>query len=119
MSYTEPLQHQSEDKVTFIVESSTRNRFIVRLIITAGLAVITSYFFIQSSADLNKKGTALTQESYLKDFEKYKQSLLKSGDYTNVPFSSFICLIMISFLVGSYELMVLVVGLIVGKIIKF
>jgi hypothetical protein len=118
MSSTEPLQQQSEDKVTFIVKNSTRSRFIAKLIITAGLVVITSYFFIQSSAKQYQKGRALTQESYLKDFEQYKQSLLKARDYTNIPLSSLACLIVISFLVGSYELLALVIGLMIGKIIK-
>jgi predicted PurR-regulated permease PerM len=120
MSSTDRLQHQSEEKVTFTVKSSTRSRFIAKLIITAGLVAVTTYFFTQNSAKQYEKGIALTQESYLKDFERYKQSLLRLEDYSNnLPFSSFVCFLVITSLVGSYELLAFIIGLTIGKIIKW
>jgi hypothetical protein len=113
------LHQKADDIVTFSLKRSTASRLIARLIVTMSLAAITSYLLIQSFTKQYEKGQSLTQETYLKDFEKYKQSLLTGRDYTNnIPLTSFISLMTISFLVGSYELLVLGIGLIIGKIIK-
>ncbi len=112
------VQHEANDIVTFSLKSSTISRLIARLIVTTSLVAVTSCFFVQNSTKEYEKGQSLTQEKYLKDFDRYKQNLLKSKNYTAIPIASLSSLIAISFLVGSYELLVLGIGMIIGKIIK-
>lgn len=111
------LQQETNDIVTFRLKSSTTSRLIARLIVTTSLVAVSSCFLSQTFAKEYEKGQALTQEKYLKDFDRHKQSLLRSGDY-NAPLTIFVSLILISFVFGSYELLVLGIGLIIGKIIK-
>jgi hypothetical protein len=118
MDSTESPQQQSDATVTFTVRRSTRNRFLAKLILLLGLTAFGSHFFIQNAAKEYKKGRELTQEKYLARFDEYKGSLLNLKTYTNAPFSTFVMFIVVSFLIGSYELTALIIGLIIGKLIR-
>ena len=118
MNNTDHPQKHSEERLTFIVNRSTRNRFIAKLIILLGLTAFGSHLFIQDATQTYEKGLELTQEKYLERFDEYKGKLLNSKTYTNAPFSTFVMFIVVSFLIGSYELTALIIGFIIGKIIR-
>ena len=91
---------------------------MAKLILLLGLTAFASYLFIQDAARQYEKGRGLTQEKYLEKFDEYKGYLLNSKPYTNVPFSTFVMFIFVSFLIGSYELTALMIGFIIGKLIR-
>ncbi len=65
-----------------------------------------------------EKGRELTQEKYLEGFVEYKGNLLSSKENANVPLATFIMFIVVSSLIGSYELAALIVGFMIGKLIR-
>jgi hypothetical protein len=118
MDFPEPPQQQSDEKLTFTIRRATRNRWLAKLILLLGLTAFGSHWFIQTSAQQYENGRELTKEKYLERFDEYKGKLLNSKTYTNAPFSAFVMLITVSFLIGSYELTVVIIGLIIGKLIR-
>lgn len=118
MDSTKSFQQQSEETITFTVKRSTRSRFIAKLFLILGLTSFSSYFTVQSSIQEYKKGQELTEERYLADYNEYKTELLNAKNSTNPVSSIFVMFIAISFMIGSYELMALMIGLIIEKLIR-
>ncbi|MEH2121612.1 hypothetical protein [Nostoc sp.] len=119
MNSTEPPQQRPEESVTFVISKSTRNVFIAKIVILLGLTLLAGYWFARESANKYEKGRELTQEKYLERFDEYKGALLNAKQYDDNPlFTTFIMLIVVSFLIGSYELTALIIGFIIGKVIR-
>jgi len=119
MDSKEQSQQQSEEKLTFTIRTSTKNRIMAKLIIFLFLTGCFNYFFSQQAAKEYEKGKELTVQEYLENFDEYKSDLIASKNYTNQPaLTFFVSLIVVSFLIGSYELMALIIGFIIGKLIK-
>jgi len=119
MNSKEPKEQLSEEKLTFTITKSTKNIFFAKILILLGLTIGGGYLFTQTAAQQYKKGQELTQEQYSERFYQYKGSLLINKQYYENPlFSTFVILIMVSFLIASYELTALSIGFIIGKVIK-
>jgi hypothetical protein len=108
----------SDDLYTFTIKSSAKNKILAKLIITAGLIAITTHLSLQSAICQYEEGKNLTQEEYLKDFNDHKRELLKSEFRANPVVTCLSSLIMLSLLIGSYELLSLMLAIILGKMIK-
>ena len=72
----------------------------------------------QDGARKYEKGRELTQEKYLARFDEYKGALLNAKQYDNPALATFAMFLVVSFLIGSYELTALIIGLIIGKLIR-
>lgn len=119
MDSTETPQKPPEESLTFIIRRSSRNVFLAKIIILSGLTLLGGYFFVQDGARKYERGRELTQEKYLEKFDEYKGALLNAKQYSDNPlFSTFIMLIVVSFLIGSYELTALIIGFLIGKVIR-
>lgn len=75
-------------------------------------------FFTQYETQNYEKGRELMQEKYLEGFDEYKGSLLSSKETANVPVATLVMFLMVSSLIGSYELTALLIGFIIGKLIR-
>ncbi len=82
------------------------------------LSFFGGYFFAKDGARKYEKGRELTQQEYLARFDEYKGSLLNAKQYDNPTLATFVMLIIVSFMIGYYELMALIIGLIIGKLIR-
>ena len=121
MDPTETPQKPPEECLTFFIKIpsiSRRNVFFAKMIILLGLTLLGGYFVAQDSSLQYERGRALTQEKYLERFDEYKGELLKAKETDNQLFSTFVMLIALSFLIGSYELTALIIGFLIGKVIR-
>lgn len=118
MNSTETPQQSSEESLTFIIKRSSRNVFLAKMIILLCLTLLGGYFFAQDGARKYERGRELTQEKYLERFDEYKGALLNTKQCDNPIFSTFIMFIVVSFLIGSYELTALIIGFFIGKVIR-
>lgn len=117
MNSTETPQRPPEESVTFSIKRSSKNVFFAKIAILSILTILGGHFFAQHSAQEYKKGRELTREKYLEGFDEYKGSLLNSGSYDNPLLSTLSMFLVFSFLIGSYELTVLLIGFLIGKVI--
>lgn len=118
MDSTETPQQSPEESLTFTIKRSSRNVYFAKMIIVLGLTLLGGYFFVKDGAQKYERGRELTQEKYLERFVEYKGALLKAKQYDNPILSTFVMLIVVSFLIGSYELTALIIGFIIGKVIR-
>ncbi len=118
MDSQEAPQQRSDENLSLVIKKSSRNVFIAKVIILLSLSLLGGYFFAQDGARKYEKGRKLTQEKYLEKFDDYKGTLLNAKQYDNPALATFVMLIVVSFLIGSYELMALIIGLIIGKLIR-
>jgi hypothetical protein len=118
MNSTEAPQQPPEESLAFIIKRSSRNVFFAKMIILVGLTLLGGYFLSQDGARKYERGRELTQEKYLERFDEYKGALLNAKQYENPLLSTFAMLIVLSFLIGSYELAALTLGFIIGKVIR-
>ncbi|MBK1990378.1 hypothetical protein A0J48_023115 [Sphaerospermopsis aphanizomenoides BCCUSP55] len=118
MDYTEPPQQRPEDSVTLTLKKSNRNIFIAKVLILLGLSVLGGYFLARESARKYELGRELTREKYLEEFVEYKGALLSAKRQDNPVLATLAMLIVISFLIGSYELTALIIGFMIGKFIR-
>jgi len=118
MSFIESPQQQPEEQVTFVLKRSTRNVWLAKILILLSLSFLGGYLFTQDGARKYEKGRELTEEKYQEKFNEYRATLLNAKQYDNPLFATFIMLIMVSFLIGSYELTALVIGFLIGKVIR-
>jgi hypothetical protein len=118
MDSQETPQQRSDESLSFVVKKSTKNVFIAKIIILVMLSFLGGYFFAKDGARKYEKGRELTQEKYLERFDEYKGALLNAKQYDNPALATFVMFIVVSFLIGSYELTALIVGLIIGKLIR-
>jgi predicted PurR-regulated permease PerM len=117
MAPTKFPKQSPEETLTLTVKKSTRNVFFAKMIILLGLTLFTSYFYVQDVNRKYERGHKLTKEKYLEEFDEYKGILLNYKKQLENPlFSTFIVLIMVSFLIGSHELTALGIGFIIGKL---
>lgn len=97
----------------------TRNYWIFsRLLVFVFLVFVVGGFFTHYSSDAYQKGLELTKEIYIKDFDSVKEELLSSKPYANYLYSLFITFIGMSIIVGSYELAVYGVNVILRRTLK-
>jgi len=107
------------ESFTITVSRSTRNVLLAKLIIVIGLTALFSTYFISNCAKQYEAGKQLTQETYLAHFEDRKAALLSQGQYaTNTPLVVLGCFMTVGFLIDSYELVILVLGFMVGKLVR-
>jgi hypothetical protein len=118
MDSTETPQQPPEESLTFIIKRSSKNVFFAKMIILLGLTLLGGYFFTQDSARKYERGRELTQEKYLERFDEYKGALLNAKQYDNQLLYTFVMFIVVSFLIGSYELTALIIGFLIGKVIR-
>ena len=118
MESNEIPQRPSKESVTFRINKSSRNVIIAKIFILVGLTLVGSHFFAQNAAQQYKQGRELTQEEYIERFDEYKGRLLNAKQYDNPLVAGFAMLMVLSFLIGSYELTALLIGFLIGKVIK-
>jgi hypothetical protein len=118
MNSTEPPQPSSPETVTFTIRRSSRNVFFAKILILLGLILVSGQFYAHDNAKKYQKGRELTKEKHLADFEERRSSLLNFKQYESPIVATFIMLIYISILIGGYELLALVIGLMIGKVIR-
>jgi hypothetical protein len=118
MDSTETPQQPPEESLTLIIKRSSRNIFFAKTILLLGLTLLGGYSFAKDNARQYERGRELTQEKYLEGFNKYKNSLLDAQKYDNPVLATFLMLIVVSFLICSYELTALIIGFMIGKLIR-
>lgn len=118
MDFNQVPPQKQEDNFTLTVKKSSRNVLFAKVLILLALSITGGYFFAKNGAQRYEKGRELTQEQYLEGFDEYKGALLNAKQFDNLPFSIFVMLMVMSFLIGSYELTALIIGFMIGKVIK-
>ncbi|UJB73228.1 hypothetical protein HRE53_31490 (plasmid) [Acaryochloris sp. 'Moss Beach'] len=119
MASTETPQPSSGDSVTFVIRKSGRNVFIAKMIILVGFSLLTGHLYTQDGIQSYERGRELTQEQYLEGYEEYKGKLLQEGGQKSNPiFSTFVAFIGFTILIFSYELTAIMIGFLIGKVIK-
>ena len=118
MDSTETSQQHPEESVAFVIKRSSRNVFLAKMITLLGLTLLGGYFFAQDGARKHERGRELTQEKYLEKFDEYKGVLLDAKKYDDPLLSTLSMFLAVSFLIGSYELTVLIIGFLIGKVIR-
>jgi hypothetical protein len=116
MDSTEPQQNPDE-RITFTIRRSTKSKVLAKLILLVGMTAFGSYWIIQRSAQNYERGRNLTKASYEAGFDRYKRNLLNER-LNNKPLASLSVLMMVSFFFGSYELAALLLGLMIGKLVR-
>lgn len=105
------------DKQTLIkIPTSIKNTLIGKIFLVALSAGLLGYWFSIDSAAQFEKGKQLTLEQYTANFDQYKAKLLSPGRIP-VPLGIFAMLIVLAVFFGLYELLGLLLGLAIGKII--
>ena len=118
MNSSDLSQQNLDSNITINIKDLVRNRLIAKIIVTSSLAIILGLSYTKSSQEKYEIGVQLTPEKHQKNFEKHKISLMSEYAPRNPVQSIFLTLIIISFLIGSYELVSLAISLIIGKILK-
>jgi hypothetical protein len=118
MNSPEPNQQLSDKSITIDIKSSFRNQLVARTVLVILFSGALGIFYAQDATEKYQKGTELTQEKYVKNFDRYKSSLMSGNAPTHPVAAIFICLIMMSFLIGSYELAALAISLIIAKVFR-
>ncbi len=118
MNSPELNQQSSDNNITIGIKSSVRNQLIARTIIVIILSSALGIFFAKDANEKYQKGSELTQEKYLKNFDRYKNSLMSGNAPTHPAMAILVSLMMISFLIGSYELAALAISLMIRKVFK-
>lgn len=118
MNSAEKNQTGSEESVTFSIKRSSRNAFLAKVIILLSLSLLGGHFLAQHNFQQYEQGRALTQEKYMEGYDQYQSKLLSAKQYDNPLMTTFVMLMVLSFFIGSYELTALIVGLLIGKVIR-
>jgi hypothetical protein len=118
MDSKETPQQPPEESLTFTIKSSRRNVFFAKVIMFLILTLAGGYFYGQEAAREYERGRELTREKYLEKYDEYKGELLSFKDTSNPIVSTFTILLVLSFLIGSYELTALAISFIIGKVIR-
>jgi hypothetical protein len=110
---------QNEETVTITIKKLARNALLAKFIVVIGLTALFSHYWIKEASQDYEEGKKLTPQIYIEKYEEQKGKLLQSGRYAeNQPLTITAAFIVIAILVGSYEVMVLVIGLLIGKLIR-
>lgn len=110
---------QNEETITITMKKLARNALLAKLIVVIGLTALFSHYWIKEASRDYEEGKKLTPQIYLEKYEEQKGKLLQSGRYAqNQAITITAAFIVMAILVGSYELMVLVIGLLIGKLIR-
>jgi hypothetical protein len=91
---------------------------MARTILIILLSIVLGIFYAKTATENYQKGSQLTQGKYLENFDRYKSSLIAGNPPQHPAAAIFVSLIVISFLIGSYELASLAISLAIGKILK-
>jgi hypothetical protein len=118
MNSPEPPQQRPEESLTLIIKKPTRNIFFAKILILLGLSLGFGYWFARDSSQRYETGRELTQEKYLERFDEYKGNLISRRQQENPVLSTLVMFITMSFLIGSYELTALMIGLMIEKMIR-
>lgn len=117
MDSTNLPQPPTDEHVTVVLKKPTRNKVIAKVLILIVLSGVGGYVFARDGAQKYEKGRELTREKYLERYEQYKGTLLNAKQYDNLPLATVCMLMVVAFLFGSYELIALMIGFIIGKLI--
>ncbi|HLO84298.1 MAG TPA: hypothetical protein VK203_04680 [Nostocaceae cyanobacterium] len=104
-----------EQNIIIKIPKSTRNSLITRFIVTLICGGILAYFYTVTSQAQLDKAEKLTKEEYIENFPAYKAKLRDTFPPSVAPIMG---LLAACILIGPYELMVFLVGLLLGKILK-
>jgi hypothetical protein len=91
---------------------------LAKLVLLLGLSCFGGYLFTQEASRQYEKGLQLTEAAYQQEFQQYKSALLNRQRYDNLPFSVFVMLMVFAFWIGSYELLAILIGFLIGKVIR-
>lgn len=116
MNSPELNQQPLDENITTSIKHPVRNQLIARAILIVLLSSALGIFYAKDANEKYQKGSQLTQEKYLKNFDRYKSSLTTNLAPKHPGAAIFVSLIMMSFLIGSYELAALAISLIIGKV---
>jgi hypothetical protein len=118
MTFPDSSQQHSEESTTIKIGKLIKNRIIAKSILAIALATALGIFYAKDATSKYEKGQQLTQEKYIKDFDRYKNSLMNGNAPQHPAASIFVSLMLMSFLIGSYELAALAISLIIGKVLR-
>jgi hypothetical protein len=119
MNSPETTSTSQEEHITIVLKRSTRNVLLTKLITAIALTAFFSSYFISLSAKQYEEGKNLTVETYAEKFEQHKVNLMSANRYaSNIPLAVVASFITICFLVGSYELITLLIGFLIGKLTR-
>ncbi len=118
MNSSDLSQQNLDSSITIKIKNLSRNKLIAKIILASSFAVILGLFYNKNSQEKYEVGLQLTPAKHQKNYEKYKISLMSEYAPRNPATSIFIMLIIMSFLIGSYELAALAISLIIGKVFK-
>ncbi len=118
MSVPKLSQQPSDENNTIKIGNSIKNQIIAKSILAIAFAIAIGIFYAKDATSKYEKGQQLTQEKYLKNFDLYKGSLMNGNAPQHPAAAIFVSLMMMSFLIGSYELAALAISLIIGKVLK-
>jgi hypothetical protein len=98
------------------IPTSTKNKLIGKILVILISGGLFGYWYSVDSAAQFAKGKQLTLEQYTANFDQYKAKLLSSRPVAP-PLGILAMLIVLAVFFGLYELLSLLLGLTIGKII--
>ncbi|MGF1493875.1 MAG: hypothetical protein ACFBSC_15765 [Microcoleaceae cyanobacterium] len=111
------MENSSPDSLKITVPRFSRNTFIAKLSLVLIFSGVFGYYFQRQALINVERGQQLTRESYLEEFDQYRRELLNNETYVNNPALGYIAmLIVLAVLIGSYELLSILLSLLIGKL---
>jgi len=102
--------------VTINIPTSTRNKTLGKILFIVLISGGFGYYFTIYAAAKYQAGKQLNLREYTANYEQYKAKLLSPGPIP-VPVGMFLMLIIMAMIFGLYELLSLLLGLMIGKLI--
>lgn len=93
-------------------------RITSRVLVFILLAFVIAWCFAQYSSDAYQKGTELTIDKYMKDFDSVKEELLSWKPYANYLYSLVVTSLGMAIIIGLYEFAVTGVSLLLQRILR-
>ncbi|TAD75485.1 MAG: hypothetical protein EA001_13685 [Oscillatoriales cyanobacterium] len=107
---------RSPTENTITLRTSTKHRLLARGIVLLLLTGLGSYAFLQESQRQYQRGQTLTPAAYNDRYEAYRASLLSKKIMLDYPPLTVVATgLVVLGIVGSYELLVLGISLLIGR----
>lgn len=116
MSFTGDRQPREKEQITINLPQSARNRAIAKCLIIVLAGAAFGYFYHQDYYSRLQKAETLTKEQYIADFEISKAKLRDKAIPPSI--APIIGMLAACLLYGPYELLVMLVSWMMGKILK-
>lgn len=119
MDFIEPPAQEPEKGFTLTISRSARNGAIAKILILMAFALLAGHFYARDAAREYELGLERIQTGEVERTRAYEAELSAHQRNSNLVFASFIMLLGLGIFFGAYELLALLVGFLIGKVIRW